>query len=39
MKIIVNPCNYNGFNPFAPGHFAEKCILKLVEWLLVTVVL
>ena len=20
------------FNPFAPGHFAEKRVLKLVEW-------
>ena len=20
------------FNPFAPGVFAEKCVLKLVEW-------
>ena len=20
------------FNPFAPGDFAEKCVLKLVEW-------
>ena len=20
-------------NPFAPGDFAEKCVLKLVEWL------
>ena len=19
-------------NPFAPGDFAEKCVLKLVEW-------
>ena len=21
-----------GFNPFAPGNFAEKRVLKLVEW-------
>ena len=20
------------FNPFTPGDFAEKCVLKLVEW-------
>ena len=26
-------------NPFAPGEFAEKRVLKLVEWFLVTVVL
>ena len=28
-------CGYwglNGFNPFAPGDFAEKRVLKLVEW-------
>ena len=22
----------SGFNPFAPGDFAEKRVLKLVEW-------
>ena len=22
----------DNFNPFAPGDFAEKCVLKLVEW-------
>ena len=22
----------NGINPFAPGDFAEKHVLKLVEW-------
>ena len=29
---IVQPrCVYN-FNPFAPGDFADKRVLKLVEW-------
>ena len=23
---------YNLFNPFTPGDFAEKRVLKLVEW-------
>ena len=24
--------NKFAFNSFAPGDFAEKCVLKLVEW-------
>ena len=23
---------FHGFNPFAPGDFPEKRVLKLVEW-------
>ena len=26
MLVIIE------INPFAPGDFAEKCVLKLVEW-------
>ena len=25
-------CHTYDINPFAPGDFAEKCVLKLVEW-------
>ena len=32
--VIINYYSpfYDVFNPFAPGDFAEKRILKLVEW-------
>ena len=31
--IIKRKRNFtDGFNPFAPGDFAEKRVLKLVEW-------
>ena len=29
-KILL--CEINVINPFAPGDFAEKRVLKLVEW-------
>ena len=32
MKVSVCICiGFSEFNPFAPGDFAEKCVLKLVE--------
>ena len=30
LGIMIIPCE--DVNPFAPGDFAEKCVLKLVEW-------
>ena len=34
VQILVpsTACDVISFNPFAPGDFAEKCVLKLVEW-------
>ena len=29
---VPDPENPTHFNPFAPGDFAEKRVLKLVEW-------
>ena len=32
VEIIEGLYNMEGFNPFAPGDFAEKRVLQLVEW-------
>ena len=31
-KVYLSSLNIKLFNPFAPGDFAEKRVLKLVEW-------
>ena len=31
-RLSSLPTNAQAFNPFAPGDFAEKRVLKLVEW-------
>ena len=32
LCFVIKVANENVLNPFAPGDFAEKRILKLVEW-------
>ena len=32
QPLIDEPIKINLINPFAPGDFAEKHVLKLVEW-------
>ena len=32
VEIIEEFYNMEGFNPFTPGDFAEKRVLKLVKW-------
>ena len=37
LEMVLNFISHlekslNSVNPFAPGDFAEKCVLKLVEW-------
>ena len=36
MQVVIRALTLSGqtpsFNPFAPGDFAEKRVLKLVEW-------
>ena len=32
LKIISDSTKFKPINPFAPGDFAEKRVLKLVEW-------
>ena len=32
IKAIINKEKVISLNPFAPGDFAEKRVLKLVEW-------
>ena len=31
-SMSINVLKHNPFNPFAPGDFAEKRVLRLVEW-------
>ena len=31
-ELFIEYGIFNLFNPFAPGDFAEKRVLKLVEW-------
>ena len=33
LSVVLFPIDFqDGVNPFAPGDFAEKRVLKLVDW-------